>query len=328
MSKIFLPFTTNVEAKAYQYSAYALGAIKASLHDSHLWTAGKFLSVYFESNDQLHMYDDDFWSINDGITKQSSITIKRANTSLSRYELLDVLKGKIRTGNYIVGMFDEYFIPQKKAYGKFNFFHDYLIYGFDDSQQVFKAAGYLANARYDVYDIPYGAYWDSIMLCDADEITIYFHYVDNQYVPMLPIIDIRCKLEEFLLSKPNLPHHIGESEKTYGIDGLKLFQEYVTDFNQEKLDLRNSRSYAEYFRYMYSRLQTLVCVGFLNNDNWIKKYYDDLVKPSLVIHNLCIKYNICRNKGVLLSAGKMIQDVNMQEIDYLKQLIEKLDKKL
>ena len=118
MSKIFLPFTTNVEAKAYQYSAYALGAIKASLHDSHLWTAGKFLSVYFESNDQLHMYDDDFWSINDGITKQSSITIKRANTSLSRYELLDVLKGKIRTGNYIVGMFDEYFIPQKKAYGK------------------------------------------------------------------------------------------------------------------------------------------------------------------------------------------------------------------
>ena len=328
MSKIILPFTTNVEAKAYQYSAYALGAIKASLTDSHLWAAGKFLSIYFESNNQLHIYDADFWSMNEGITTQSRITINRNSMCLSRSELLEVVKNKIAEGNYIVGMFDEFYIPRKKAYGKHHYFHDYLIYGFDESQQVLKAAGYLDNARYDVYDIPYDAYLDSVILCDTDEVTLYFRYVDNQYVPTLPITNIRCKLEDILLSKPNLPHYQGESEKTYGIAGLNLFQRHIKDFNQEKLDLRNSRTYTEYFQYMYSRLQVLAHAGYLGNDNRINDYYNDLVKPSLLIHNMCVKYNICRNKEVLTRAGDMIQLVNMREIDYIKCLIEKLDSTL
>lgn len=325
MSMTILPFTTNVEAKAYQYSAYALGAIKASLTDSHLWAAGKFLSIYFESNSHLHMYDADFWSINEGITTQSSITINRTTMRLSRSELLEVVEHKIRDGNYIVGMFDEFYIPRKKSYRKQHYFHDYLIYGFDESQQVLKAAGYLDNARYDIYDIPYDAYCDSIMLCDTDEVTLYFHYVDNQYAPTLPIADIRCKLEDILLSKPNLPHYEGESEKIYGIAGMKLFQRYIMDFSQDKLDLRNSRTYTEYFQYMYSRLQVLAHAGYLGDDNWINDYYNDLVKPSLIIHNMCVKYNICKNKEVLTRAGDMIQLVNMREIDYIKRLMEKLD---
>ena len=191
-----------------------------------------------------------------------------------------------------------------------------------------KAAGYLDNARYDIYDIPYDAYCDSITLCDTDEVTLYFHYVDNQYAPTLPIADIRCKLEDILLSKPNLPHYEGESEKIYGIAGMKLFQRYLMDFSQDKLDLRNSRTYTEYFQYMYSRLQVLAHAGYLGDDNWISNYYNDLVKPSLLIHNMCVKYNIRRNKEVLTHAGDMIQTVNMREIDYIKRLIEKLDSML
>lgn len=328
MRKIILPFTINVEAKAYQYSAYALGAIKASLTDSHLWAAGKFLSIYFESNNQLHMYDADFWSINEGITTQSSITINLAAMCLSRSELLEVVKHKIIDGNYIVGMFDEFYIPRKISYGKRHYFHDYLLYGFDESQQILKAAGYLDNARYDVYDIPYDAYLDSITLCDTDEVTLYFRYVDNQYVPTLPIADIRCKLEDILLSKPNLPHYKGELEKTFGIAGMKLFQRYITDFNQDKLDLRNSRTYTEYFQYMYSRLQVLALTGYLDEDNWISNYYRDLVKPSLLIHNMCVKYNVYRNEEVLTHASDMIHTVNMREIDYIKRLLEKLDSTL
>lgn len=324
MGKIILPFTTNVEAKAYQYSAFALGAIKTSLTDSHLWATGKFLTVYFERNNQLHMYDADFWSISEGITTQSNITINRNTMRFSRTELLEIIQEKIRAGNYVVGVFDEYYIPQKNACGNFHYFHDYLIYGFDESQRVFKAAGYLINARYDIYDIPYDAYLDSITLCDADEVTLYFHYVDNQFTPTLQIADICCKLEDFLLSRPNLPPHMGESEKTYGISGLRLFQRYIVDFNHERLDLRNSRTYTEYFQYMHSRLKVLANMGYLGDNNWVADYYNNLVKPSLLIHNMCIKYGVCRNKEILKRAGDMIHINNLRERDCLKRLIEEL----
>ena len=325
MNKIILPFTTNVEAKAYQYSAHALGAIKASLKNSHLWAAGKFLSVYFESNNQLHMYDADFWSINEGITTQECMVINPSANDSFRKDLLEFIKNKIRGGSYIVGMYDEYYIPKKKAYQEYHFLHDYLVYGFDDTKNVLKSAGYLSNSRYEAYEIPYEAYIDSITLCDCDEIPLYYRYVDNQYVPKLAITDICNKFECFLSSKDDLPLQQGGTERIYGISGLNTFQRYIAEYSQEELDLRNSRSYTEYFQYMYSRLQTLSSTGYLCDDTLIREYYNRIVKPSLTIHNMCIKYNVCGNKDILLRAGEIIQTINHQEVNYITLLLDKLE---
>lgn len=324
MSNIILPFTTDVEAKAYQYSAHALGAIKANLTNSHLWAAGKFLSLYFESNNQLHMYDADMWSINEGVTTQQHIDITPSSNTAFRSELLELVKGKIQAGNYIVGMYDEYFIPKKSAYLKYHFLHDYLIFGFNDAQKVFKSAGYLASHKYEAYDIPYNAYIDSITLCDCHKIPLYFRYVHYQYTPKLQIASIYSHLESFLLSHDDLPRQPGGRKKAFGISGLECFQQYVTNYNQEIIDLRNSRSYMEYFQYMHSRLHALVCNGNLEKSTLMKDYYHNIVKPAKAVHNLCIKYNLCGDRDSLLRAGRLVDAINQREVENTKLLLDQL----
>lgn len=325
MSKIVLPFTFDVEAKTYQYSAYELGAISANLNNSHLWAAGKYLSVYFESNDQLHMNDDDPWSINEGVTTKECMIIKPSTDNSHRKDLLGLIKDKLKTGTYVGGLFDEYFIPQKKPYQKYHHLHDYFLYGFDDSQRIFKAAGYLSNSKYDTYDIPYDAYIDSITIFDSNELPLYFHCVNNQYVPKLAITDICNKLEDFLLSHDNLPRQPGEPERIYGISGLMCFQQYVIDGNQEILDLRNTRSYMEYFHYMYFRLQVLARAGHLHDEAKIKEYYDYMVKPSAMVHNMCIKHNLCRDRKILLRASELISTLNVKEVSNVERLLTSLN---
>lgn len=321
MRRTVLPFTTNVEAKTYQYSAHALGAITASINDAHLWASGKFLSVYFESNDQLHMNDADLWSISEGVTTQTFMNVRATALNSYRTELLGLIKDKISTGNYIVGMCDEYYIPQKKAFQRYHFFHDYLVYGYDDSLRVFKSAGYLSHAKYDYYDIPYDAYLDSITLHNRSEIPLYFRYVDDQYTPKFPLLEVCNKLEEFLLSHANLPYQAGEHNRAYGISGLRRFHEYIINGRYEKLDLRNSRSYMEYFHYMHFRLQTLASAGYLSNHTMINEYYDFMVKPAVMVHNMCIKHSLCGDHRLLLRAGEVIEKLNNQEVGNVERLL-------
>ena len=325
MSKVILPFTTDVEDKAYQYSAHALGAIKTSINNSNLWAAGKLLSIYFESNNQLHMNDADLWSINEGLTTQE---LKILNPSLNigaRSDLLNLIKHKISIGNYIVGMYDEYFIPNKDTYLKSHFLHDYLLYGFDDSQEVFKSAGYVANTKYEYFDIPYSAYIDSITLCDCAEIPLYFRYVHNQFMPELDFGNICEKLEDILLSRDNLPRQEGEPARIYGIAGLECYQKYIANFKYEKLDLRNSRSYMEYFQYMYLRLQALTDANYLCDRTFVDQYYTHMVQPSVMIYNMCLKYNICGNPEIVLRIGEYIEILNKRETQNIKVLLDKLD---
>lgn len=326
MSKILLPFTTDVEAKTYQYSAYELGAITESLNNSHLWAAGKYLSVYFENNDQLHMNDVDPWSVNEGVTTKECMTIKPSTDSSYRKDLLGTIKDKLKTGNYVTGMFDEYFIPQKRPYLKHHLFHDYFVYGFDDSQCVFKAAGYLSNSKYATYDISYDSYMDSITLFDCDEFPLYFHRVNKQYVPKLAITDICNKLEDFLMSRDNLPRQPDEPERIYGISGLRCFQQYIIDDKHEKLDLRNSRSFMEYFHYMYFRLQVLARTGHLHDDTLIEEYYNCMVKPSAMVHNMCIKYSICGDRKLRLRASELISTLNAKEVSNIECLLARLNR--
>ncbi len=57
MNCFILPFTTDVEMKAYQNKAFPLGAIKATIKDYNTWLCNKLIDCAYYANGTLGSYN-------------------------------------------------------------------------------------------------------------------------------------------------------------------------------------------------------------------------------------------------------------------------------
>jgi len=77
MGKCLLPFTIDVEIKAYHNKSFSLGIIKANIADYDVWLCNKLINCICDENNLIETIDDDLWSEKEGLTYIEFIYLNR-----------------------------------------------------------------------------------------------------------------------------------------------------------------------------------------------------------------------------------------------------------
>ena len=322
MGKCLLPFTIDVEMRAYHNRAFPLGIFKVNLENYNVWLCNKLINcVINTSNHIINSFDKDLWSEKDGLTCTEILSLKREEFNQKHPDIIAKNKEMLEQGRYITGVYDEFFVPGKGPYQKRHFNHDYVIFGYDDEEEVFKSAAYMADRSYRFYDISYEDYYNSI---DKSEYNFYVCYrrIDKSYVPKVDIVHIKKKLENYLLSRED--EHVLERQVYFGMEAWRKFKEYVEEIGDSWLDNRFGRLYMEHRNVMMKRMGKLSEMGFLNECSLAEEYYSNVYLPAQAVHHLFIKYNLTRDYKVRESILGIIQKTNETEERIISRMVERM----
>lgn len=318
MNKIILPFQINVICKGYHGIAFPLGVIQSHIADFDKWICNKFINFTYRSDASKYaIVENDGWSVEDGLTQRFEMTLAPSTISWNLIDFVELNKRMLAQGTYILGIYNEYYVPCKKPYQRRDFTHDYIIFGYDDEKEVFKSAGYVNSGNYEYFDLRYEDYINSINSIRTHKFWINYNSMKPNYEPVIRIDKIINELGNYLNSqKDNFT--IG-SKDVFGVSACDKLAEYVKCGKNNLLDLRFTRAYMEHKAVMNLRLNTLHNEKIIKNRHTLEAYSENVYSKACNAFNLSIKYNLTKRPEILETLYRYIKDINSAE----KALLEK-----
>ncbi len=320
MGKCLLPFTIDVEMRAYHNRSFPLGIVKANIADYDVWLCNKLINCVINPNDYvINTFENDIWSEKDGLTHTEIVSLKREEFNQKNPDIIAKNKEMLEKGIYITGGYDEFFIPGKRPYQKRHFNHDYVIFGYDEEERGFKSAAYMEDRSYRFYDITYEDYHNSIA---KSEYNFYVCYrkIDKSYVPNVDIVHLKKKIENYLLSRED--DYASNRQAYFGMEAWEKFREYVQENGDDRLDNRFARIYMEHRNIMVKRMRKLNEMGFINDCSLTEEYHRNVYLPAQAVHDLFIKYNLTRDHKVRQRILGTIQKTNENEERIISRMLE------
>lgn len=302
-----LPFDLNVEMRMYHNKSFPLGIIKANIQDYEVWLCNKLINCVYK-NGTFDSVEEDIWSTREGLTFFQNMCLTPKTFAKKGLDLITFNKSMINDNFYVLGSYNEFYIPFKRPYKKYNFDHDYIIFGYDDYS--FKSAAYISNNKYEFFNINYDDYLQGVVNSTSEKVWLNFYRINPQYSPEINIDLIKVKLKNYLNSSVDVHGW------TYGIDAWDKLSEYI--LNCQYVDLRFSRAYMEYHRVMMKRFEKLHELTYIKDTKMINDYYIDVYLKTEIVHNLFIKYYLTQDKDLILKIRKLIINTNEKE----RELVE------
>lgn len=319
MDQHILPFTIDVEMRMYHNKSFPLGAIKANIDNYNIWLCNKLITCVWRNGCVLDSVDNDIWGTRDGLTFSQDMWVSPQIFLASGFDLIKFIKYMLKNDNYITGGYDEYYIPNKKAFDNFHFSHDYILFGYDDNQRIFKSAAYIKDRTYDYYDISYDDYYNAVTKNQINKTGLNFKKINTRYEPKINIELIISDLENYCC----INNSVSDSNTDiYGIKAFISFSNYILTC-EENLDLRFSRGYKEHHFIMFKRFQILKDLNYIKDEQLVRDYEKIYLKTEIT-HNLFIKYNLTMEKVLLEKISEIILSLVPIESELIKRIIENI----
>lgn len=310
MSERILPFTIDVPSIAYHNLAFPLGIMKANINNFDEWLCGKLIDCkYDHAQDKYNLFDSDLWDYAHGVTQTQSFHITPDIFNCDAFDSIGIIRYMLDNGNYVFGLLNEKYLPMKKAYGEYDFVHDFLIYGYDDHQKVFHSAGYTSNGRYELYDMSYTDFLNSMKGFCFSRFAIYFHKIANDYTAKLDVPSIKAKIEKYVNATDD-----NGGKDLYGIGVWSKLASSIRDKNGSEIDIRFTRCFMEHKALMSHRLHCLADKGILTNKEVAQRYDKSVLPTAEKVHLLSLKYNMKKQEEIRKKiADNVAQIINAEQ---------------
>ena len=315
----------------FHNTVFPLGAIKASIHDYDVWLCNKYINCIYGNPEynpnywKLESYYTNRWFADGGTTHVQSMFLDADSYASKGIDIICFSKEMLKKQFYINGCWDEFYIKGKTGYQKEHFIHDYIIFGYDDENNIFKSAAYQTTGKYDYYDIDYDDFYNGIVESGKECPEVFYARINKKLKPVINIYAIKEFLIRYIDSKnePLIQHLQGY----FGVKAWEKFEEYVQLIGEKDLDLRFSRVYMEHRAVMYKRIRTLWEFGYLKDGNLQEIYYKNVYLPATRVHSLFLKYDLSKTVETRLKIQEMIHKTNMTEVKIINKLIENISEK-
>jgi len=323
MQKKILPYDLNVESIASQTHAFSLGVIKANLQNYDCWLTNKYVNFVCNTDyPAFIIYDEDVWACKDGLLSHQRITFDPDKIEQECAKIVEENKRRLNNEFYIFGVYNEFYIPQKSSYMKQDFRHGYIIFGYDDKEQVFKSAGYLESGHYEYFDIKYENYYNSLVGIDNRKLWIEYYNVNHDYCPHVDVAKLKIKLDKFLNAQPD--EYNDEPDAIFGVDATQFFYQYTKGNDNNKLDLRYGRGYMEHKCIMYKRLMYLYDHKYIKDSTLCEENMKNVYSKSKIVFNLFLKFYITKDIQLLKKIPSIVLDINNSEKVFFERLLQEL----
>lgn len=209
-----LPITLQQNIKSYTWYALPL-CIVFSEKKYYPWIYKNFIQVKSsrnlpENGDHLaYCFDRNY----DEVFEISHVDYPEVS------DLLPFLENHLLTHQYLHCELDEYYVEMKASYKRRHFIHPSLLYGYDRSDQVFHAIGFISG-NFKKFPIPYSNVIDAVKkgivvndpFSHAEfKVSMYTLKPINEIYPF-PLIEFRNILEHYLFPSEGNEHEV------YGFD--------------------------------------------------------------------------------------------------------------
>lgn len=226
------------------------------------------------------------------------------------YNGMDIVKkiiSHIDRNCYIYMELNEFFIPNRPAYTAFDFYHDILIYGYDENDQIFFTIAYNKDGLYKTQKIHY-----------LNIINAYENYKHKYKLKIMPFrISEKYDFNKFHKSsiKKSLKKMLYSSKKHIGYNAYNDLLKHIdmVTYESGKLDLRAFRTILEHSK-------TLTYINdYYSITNHSYNLLIELNKKANFIFLLSMKYNLTQSENLILKIKKHILEyMKMQEQTLIK----------
>lgn len=330
-----LPFSDKPLVTCFHNMAFPLGVIEANAgmlnKDITPWVISKFLNPIFVETPEKITYDIclfDKWGLDEGILFYQFINMFKYVYDDLKFNIIEYLSKMIRAGCYVIGVYNERYIPGKMFYGKIDFMHDYILYGVNEEKEIFYSAGYLGDDKYQTYAILFSDFLKSVYNTPNDRIQFGFRTYNNEYQYCFNKEKIVQELTDYLNSTT---YHGLKENAFYGIDANRKLKEYflscVKKNENSRLDLRYTRAYMEHKYFIYLCTKYLLDNKLVSTDEINIKNAEALYNDATKIHLLSIKLNISKNYKIIYKIANLFEKIQEGETQIISYIIDVLGDK-
>lgn len=326
MKTRILPFELSPSMSNYQLKAFELGIVEANEESIRPWIYNRYINQLYMVKDLRFTYTNyDRWHAAEGVTEcQKLCVMPEMIDSCSGINIINLIYEMINSGYYVFGRYNEYFIPEKKAYQNYYYVHDFLIYGYDESKQVYYSAGYLSDGKYKPFVISFDDFLTSLKTVTTEKLNFHFikynKGIDNK-------INVRMIYEDLFDYLHSINRrNIVNKDKVFGIECEYVFITYLDRLREcaetNKIDLRHVKFFSEMKSLMYERLKYLEDNSYINAG--ISERYIQIKKYAELICMLSMKYNMNGKKDILIRLIELQTDIINKEREILNLVLNQL----
>lgn len=334
--KTILPFETHPFCLCYHNLAFPFSVIQGNGNicnvDVVSWMLRKFTNCVFDDNMKSNRYEIclcDAWGVIDCLTKHQNINFSKSTYELLEIDILSFVKKLIDATYYITGMYNEKYIKGKRAYKEYDYWHDYIIFGYDDEKSCVYSAGFLEKGQFEVFEISYEAFLTSISCDEGRNIQFNLYWFNKNAPVKFNVIRITNLLKDYINSTTQEGQRL---KGFYGIEAnIKLkefFKKSFDDDNESEINSRYSRAFMEHKFFIKLAINSLCERSYLNLSKSQKESIDLIYRKANIIHLLGLKIGVSKKNSLINKIVMHFEDIERIEKELLPTIVNMLEKNL
>lgn len=317
--KIILPIEETPAIISKNIHAIRLSIIQKCDEHGINYVYNNYIQLFFKIEKKGQATFDYVFPKYKDLSTFRTCSVDKPTFTINSLNIKDFIIRGLLCKKYIITSVDEYYIPNRLAYNKFNFGHDVLLYGYDSQNNIFHIIGYTDS----------GYYQPSIINCD-EFIIAYLNSYGNKSIELVETVSYYHHRIEIELIIASLEDYITSGNKsrlfdkskwlddneTYGINTIEKIKNYldaVAD-NRINIDRRIMYTLMEHKKIMLERYKHLIKNHFIVENKEIEDELIKIYKQSQVSLNLFLKYIISYDVSLLSKIQNILDDIKNKEL--------------
>lgn len=301
---MILELERNTWIQAYHIRNFELGILQKKTP----WILSKYINCYYDSKSMGifgHCMPEKRYFAQSKALIVQKFRFDKSFLQLKSWNFVTWAKKLIDGGWYIMGYYDEYYIPETVNYQETHFRHTMMIYGYDNAKKLY-AMGYTRDGKYKSHCLTYNEFISAIGVDFDRENESYIkrdiERIEFDAFRLNPECDFTFDLSQVytsLLDYINCEDSGYRHQRglKYGFDCEREFVNYIKAQEGKRLDERYSRFFMELKELMVRRLEYLAGEQVVSQE--ILPEYQKICEQQKTVHLLFIKYNLTMDERII-----------------------------
>lgn len=244
-------------------------------------------------------------------------------------DILSFVKMNLDRGKYIEMFLNQYYIEGRDEYQKVEFYHQTLIYGYDDEMETLFIMGYSSNGNIIVTEYSYKNFLDNNIRGYAMSHMAVMKYYQDGHTYEFSLKYCAEMLKQYLEGINSSIYYSNLVPADNRIYGIRLYDELNSDRGIKIItrDRRITHLLYEHKVCMKDRIRFLYIRRILNEEQYreLDGKMDEITHIALNLRNLALKYAIAQNDLLVMKMKEkiiMLRDLERTCLSLLYQLME------
>lgn len=305
--------------KSYNHHAFALGILQAYDEEGAMnFIKTNYIQlVWYEHDGEYTGYEMNF-NINffkywDNFKREylSNDILNKNNINIINY-----IENAIKSDKYLYLCLDEYYIPKRKAYNKYHFYHDVLVYGLDSQNEIFYLCGYDDNMNFNFSECSYSN------MKDASPNNIELLSINKNYNYNINYDIIKYNINGLInyneFGRFNSKFY--DDRRIYGLGAVYKLKEYLNQII-ETCSICNLIPFTVYYEHL--KVVNSIIYSYNMNEHYHKMNL--AINNMKILINLLLKHNILLKPDMLLRSKDILESCINDEHALLLELSNKIN---